>query len=86
MIIPMVARLKKLAELLHGNERLRCVDHLEQDGIAMFARALVIGIEGIVVKDAKSQYVEVPRETWHWQKINNRKYERKEKIEFNKAK
>ena len=34
----------------------------------MSAGALVLGLEGIVAKDAKSPYVEGQRETWHWEK------------------
>jgi hypothetical protein len=30
----------------------------------------------------QSPYVEGPRVTWHWQKVKNKDYERKEKIEF----
>ena len=50
----------------------------------MYAGALVLGLEGIVAKDSKSPYVEGPRETWHWQKIKNKDYQRREKIESNK--
>ena len=48
----------------------------------MFAGALALGLEGIVAKDSESPYVEGPRVTWHWQKIKNRYYQRKEKVEF----
>ena len=48
----------------------------------MFAGASALGLEGVVVKDAKSRYVEGPVQTWHWQKIKNKDYQRKEKIEF----
>jgi ATP-dependent DNA ligase len=63
---------KKLEKLLKGNERLRYVDHMENDGLAMYAGALVLGLEGIVAKDSKSPYVEGPRATWHWQKIKTK--------------
>ena len=80
--MPLIERKKKLEKLLKGNERLRYVDHMEHDGLAMYAGALVLGLEGIVAKDSKSPYIEGPRETWHWQKIKNPDYKRKEKIEF----
>ncbi len=48
----------------------------------MFAGALALGLKGVVAKDAKSPYVEGPRVTWHWQKIKNRDYKRKEPVEF----
>ena len=68
------------------NPRLLYVEHVEREGLAMFAGALALGVEGIVAKDAKSPYVEGPRVTWHWQKIKNRDYERQEKIEFHPRK
>jgi ATP-dependent DNA ligase len=49
----------------------------------MFAGAMALGLEGVVAKDAKSPYVEGPTLTWHWQKMKNRVYQRKEKVEFN---
>jgi len=61
---------------------LRYVDHIATEGLATYAGALALGLEGIVAKDAKSPYVEGPALTWHWQKIKNPKYERKEPIEF----
>jgi ATP-dependent DNA ligase len=39
-------------------------------------------LEGIVAKDAKSSYIEVPQLTRHWLKIKNPSFERKEPIEF----
>ena len=48
----------------------------------MFAGVLALGLEGIVAKDPKSPYVEGPTETWHWQKIKNQDYKRKEPVEF----
>jgi len=51
----------------------------------MWAGALVLGLEGIVAKDAKSPYVEGPRLTWHWQKIKNKEYKRQGKVEFRQS-
>jgi len=50
------------------------------EGLAMFTGALALGLEGIVAKDSESPYVEGPRVTWHWQKVKNREYLRKEKV------
>jgi ATP-dependent DNA ligase len=61
------------------------VEHIEKEGLAMFAGALALGLEGIVAKDAKSPYVEGLRTTWHWQKIKNREYKRQEKVEFGQS-
>ena len=41
-----------------------------------------LGLKSIVAKDAKSPYVEGPTLTWHWQKVKNREYQRKEPVEF----
>jgi hypothetical protein len=48
----------------------------------MFAGALALGLEGIVTKDSQSLYVEGLTLTWHWQRVKNREYQRKEKVEF----
>ena len=48
----------------------------------MFAGALALGLESIVAKDSQSLYVEGLILTWHWQKVKNREYQRKEKVEF----
>ena len=79
---PLRRRKKLLEKFLKGNPRLLYVEHVEREGLAMFAGALALGLEGIVAKDGKSPYVEGPRVTWHWQKIKNRDYQRQEKVEF----
>jgi len=56
------------------------VDHIEGRGLEMFAGALAL--EGVVAKDASSPCIEIPLVTWHWQKIKNREYKRKEPVEF----
>jgi ATP-dependent DNA ligase len=71
MITPMVARL--------------VVEHIEKEGVAMFAGALALGLEGVVAKDVKSPYVEGPTQTWHWQKIKNKEYKRQGKVEFRQS-
>jgi ATP-dependent DNA ligase len=37
--------------------------------------------EGIVAKDKESSYIS-GTETWRWQKIKNREFQRKEPVEF----
>jgi ATP-dependent DNA ligase len=71
-----------LAKLLKDHPRLLYVDHVEATGLAMFACAIVLELEGVVAKDIKSPYVEGPVVTWHWQKIKNRNYKRQGKREF----
>src|SRR5262245_47391063 len=79
---PLYRRQKLLQKLLRKNDTLRYLDHVENDGLAMFAGALALGLEGIVAKDAKSPYVEGPAITSHWLKIKNRDFKRKEPVEF----
>ena len=38
-------------------DTLRYVDHITTEGLAMYAGALALGLEGIVAKDAKSPYI-----------------------------
>ncbi len=54
---------------------------MEREGLAMFAGALALGLEGIVAKDAASLHIEGQRLTGHWLKIKDKNYERQEKIE-----
>ena len=79
---PLFRRKKLLQKLLKKNDTLRYVDHIENDGLAMYAGALALGLEGIVAKEGNSPYIEGPQETGCWQKIENRNYTRKERVEF----
>src|SRR5215510_16005438 len=69
---PLYRRKKLLQKLLRKNDTLRYVDHIQNNGLGMYAGALALGLEGIVAKDAKSPYIEGPAVTQHWQKIKNR--------------
>jgi ATP-dependent DNA ligase len=66
---------------LKNQSRLLYVDQIEREGLAMFAGAMALGLEGIVAKDAASPYVEGTRVTSYWLKIK-KNYERQEPIEF----
>jgi len=57
---PLRKRKEKLRRLLRNQPRLLYVDHMEREGLAMFAGAMALGLEGIVAKDSKSPYVEGP--------------------------
>ena len=83
--LPLVKRKESLGRLLAGHPRLMEVEHIDHEGRGMFAGALALGLEGVVAKDAKSPYVEGPRVTWHWQKIKNKDYKRKGKVEFRQS-
>ena len=47
---------------------------------------MALGLEGVVVKNAKSPYIEGSTVSWHWQKIKDKNYKRQEKIEFHPRK
>src|SRR4030095_17028596 len=80
-------RKKLLEKVLKGcSPRLLYVEHIQREGLAMFAGALALGLEGMVAKDRQSPYVEGPAVTSHWQKIKNRDYQRQEKVEFHPRK
>jgi ATP-dependent DNA ligase len=61
--------------------RLLYVEHIERHGLAMFAGALALGIEGLA-KDAKSPHIEGPADNRFWLKIKNKDFKRKEPVEF----
>ena len=84
--LPLLKRKTLLERLLKAHPRLNYVDHVEGQGLAMFAGALALKLEGVMAKDAKSPYVEGPRVTWHWQKIKNKEYKRQGKVEFRQSK
>jgi bifunctional non-homologous end joining protein LigD len=52
--LPLLKRKQRLARLLTGHPRLPVVECIQNDGIAMFAGALALRVEGIVAKDAKA--------------------------------
>jgi hypothetical protein len=79
---PLSRRKSLLQKLLRKNDTIRDVDHITTEGIATYAAALAMGLEGIVAKNAKSPYIGGPTQTWHWQKIKNRDYKRQRKEEF----
>ena len=83
---PLRKRKEKLKRLLKNQPRLLYVDHMEREGLAMFAGALALELERIVAKDAASPYVEGTRETSYWLKIKDKNYERQERIKFHPRK
>ncbi len=82
---PLTKRKERLQQLLLGHPRLQYVEHVTTHGTAMFSAAIKLGLEGIVAKDPASPYIPGPRDTWHWQKINNKNYERQGKVEFRRG-
>src|SRR5262245_40974648 len=65
---PLLKRKRLLEKLVSSNPRILYVDHMEREGLAMYAGALALGLEGVVAEDAKSPYVEGPLVTNHWLK------------------
>jgi hypothetical protein len=57
------------------------VDHIEERGKEFLNLASQQGLEGIVAKDKKSPYVS-GRQTWHWLKIKNRQFQRRNRWSF----
>jgi bifunctional non-homologous end joining protein LigD len=53
---PLLKRKKLLERLVKGHPCILYVDHMEREGLAMFAGALALGLEGVVAKDSKSPY------------------------------
>jgi bifunctional non-homologous end joining protein LigD len=54
---PIEARKDALASLLEGaGHGLRLVEHIEEDGVAVFRHACLLGLEGIVSKRKGSKY------------------------------
>jgi ATP-dependent DNA ligase len=74
---PLRKRKEKLKRLLKNQRQLIYVDHMEREGLAKFASAMALGLEGMVAKDSSSRYV-----TSYWLTIKDKNYERKEKVEF----
>jgi bifunctional non-homologous end joining protein LigD len=65
--LPLEDRKKKLAALLISGNSIRCSDHYEKQGKALFEMARAKGLEGILAKKRDSIYRE--RRTSEWLKI-----------------
>jgi len=84
--LPLLKRKQRLERLIKNHPRLLYVDHVESAGLAMFAGALALGLEGVVAKDGQSPYIEGPAENRFWLKIKNSDFKRKEPVEFRQNK
>ena len=78
--MPLEARKTRLARLLGGVEGLHYVQHLQEHGEALFAKAVELDLEGIVAKRADSPYRAGRQPTWA--KIKNPDYWRREALRF----
>jgi ATP dependent DNA ligase domain len=54
--VPLVKRKQRLARFLAGHPRLLDVEHTEKEGLAMFAGAVALGLEGIVAAELLMEY------------------------------
>ena len=79
--LPLIRRKALLKKVVRSVPRVLYVDHIEEHGRAFFDLVSGQALEGIVGKNKQSPYVS-GRETWHWLKIKNRRFERKEPVEF----
>src|SRR5215212_3298006 len=68
---PLEARRRALGDILAADPRVRLSEHIETDGIAFFEAARVRGLEGIMAKDRRSQYLPGAR-TDRWRKVKIR--------------
>jgi ATP-dependent DNA ligase len=66
--LPLSARKDLLARLAPRTGFIRFADHVEEDGVGLFAAAQQRGLEGIVAKRADSKY-EAGRRTRSWLKL-----------------
>jgi bifunctional non-homologous end joining protein LigD len=68
--------LRRLLAKVPSDCPVRCVDHVDGSGIALFKRVCKLDLEGIVAKHKFGPYVE-DREQSTWVKILNRNYSQK---------
>jgi bifunctional non-homologous end joining protein LigD len=73
--LPLLERKAKLKTVVKNLNRVVYLDHVEERGLHVYAYALLVGLEGIVAKDAKSPYMGGPQLTRHWLKIKNPAFE-----------
>ena len=79
--LPLIRRKALLKKLVRSVANVLYVDHVEEHGKEFFNVVSQQGLEGIVGKEKTSPYVS-GRETWHWLKVKNRQFQRKEAVEF----
>jgi bifunctional non-homologous end joining protein LigD len=65
--------LRRLLSRLPADSRLKCVDHVDGSGTALFQRVCKLDLEGIVAKQKSGPYI-TDRENSTWFKIRNREY------------
>jgi bifunctional non-homologous end joining protein LigD len=80
--LPLIERKAKLKTVLKKLNRVVYLDHVEENGLHVFAYARVVGLEGIVAKHPKSPYIPGPLLTSYWLKIKNPDFQRKQPVEF----
>jgi bifunctional non-homologous end joining protein LigD len=70
--LPLIKRKEILQQILPPLPHIKYSGHIEKSGKAMFEQAQNLGLEGIMAKDANSNYLEGERSI-HWLKIKTQK-------------
>jgi DNA ligase-1 len=71
--LSLLRRKELLDESFKENDRYKKVKVVEGDAVAYFDIVKKYGLEGIVIKDARSKY-EIEKRSWSWQKVINWTY------------
>jgi bifunctional non-homologous end joining protein LigD len=82
---PLIRRKAMLKKILKKVPNILYVDHIEERGKEFFKLISQQGLEGMVAKDSKSPSV-CGKETWHWLKVKNPEFRRKETVELSSRK
>ena len=84
--IPLLKRKQRLAKLLVVHPRLLEVEHIANEGLSMFAgRRSPWDWKGSWPRTPKAPTSRRACSDLHWQKIKNRSYKRREKVEFRQS-
>jgi bifunctional non-homologous end joining protein LigD len=84
--LPLKTRKSRLKKIVRKLPNVLYLDHIEEHGQEFFHLALHVDLRESWRRIRKALTSKAPRETWHWQKIKNRDYQRKGKVEFHPTK
>lgn len=66
--LPLLRRKELLKKILPASPKIRCSEHIRQEGVLFFQAASAKGLEGIIAKEAHSVY-EIGRRSRQWLKV-----------------
>ena len=66
--LPLLRRKEVLKKILPASPKIRCSEHIRQEGVLFFQAARAKGLEGIIAKEAQSLY-EIGRRSRQWLKV-----------------